>query len=399
MFDLFFRRRLNLSGQEKNRAQIKFKTTILETAKAYREIRISGFPEAFFNHIELLSTRVVNIDNFTRLVRLLPSYLGETFVGLMFLGIVVWLVLSKAPLVEMIPLLTMFGIAGVRVVPGISSLVVGVAQLRHLGPSVTLLYEECTRVPNICDQKRAVSSKGHDTFESLSVKDLAFRYRKDHPWILEGASLDVRRGEMIGITGTSGMGKTTLIDLLLGLLHPQAGNITFNGKHTENLFESWNYNVYYVPQLFFLFDDTVELNVVFSREAKNVNVQGLRKALDLAEMWSFVKGLPKGERTKIGESGVRFSGGQRQRLALARAFYSERQVLVLDEAMSTLDVKTEQKIIDNMTKSLISNTIIMISHRQSVLARCDRVYAIENGKIITKIYRQNPAITDPNGDY
>ena len=189
-------------------------------------------------------------------------------------------------------------------------------------------------------------------------------------------------GESIGFVGPSGCGKTTLVDALLGLLEPQKGRVLYNGKPFYETLGEWHRQVAYLPQEVFLVDDSLRNNIALGVDHSNIDENRLMEAIRQARMNDFLKDIPEGLDTMLGERGVRLSGGQRQRIALARAFYHQREILVLDESTSALDLDTERLIVDEIKRLKGQKTLIIIAHRLSTLAHCDKVYELDGGRII-----------------
>lgn len=194
--------------------------------------------------------------------------------------------------------------------------------------------------------------------------------------------MSLKRGEAIGIIGTSGSGKTTLINLLLGLLDPDSGEIFFDGLSLQENKELWQRQVAYIPQQILLIDDTLKKNIAFGINEKDIDDEKVTDSIDKASLLNVIKGLPDGVETILGERGVKLSGGQRQRIALARAFYHDRNILIMDESTSALDNETEKEIIREIKKLHGKKTMIVIAHRHSTVAHCDRIYKIEKGMVV-----------------
>jgi ABC-type bacteriocin/lantibiotic exporter with double-glycine peptidase domain len=225
-----------------------------------------------------------------------------------------------------------------------------------------------------------------DSFKVLSLDAVSFKYPKVHINILDNISLNIKSGDSIGIIGASGCGKTTLINLILGLLEPQSGKISYNGNVLmNNDLDNWRSHIAYLPQQIFLIDDTLRNNVALG--VSNVDEKKLITAINQAQLGDFLANLPNGVDSFIGERGVLLSGGQRQRIALARAFYHDRDVLIMDEATSALDNDTEREVVDEIKRLKGKKTIIVIAHRITTLRFCDVIYKLDNGKI------------DSHGDY
>ena len=199
---------------------------------------------------------------------------------------------------------------------------------------------------------------------------------------LHNISIEIKSGDSIGIIGVSGSGKTTLIDTLLGLLAPQDGKIFYNNNLMADSLKEWRSQVAYLPQQVFLIDNTLRHNVALGLEDNEIDDDALHKALHKAQLSGLIDQLEQGVNTMIGENGVRLSGGQRQRIALARAFYHNRNVLVLDEATSALDNETESEIVEEIRRLKGKVTMIVIAHRHSTIEHCDRIFRLEEGRIV-----------------
>ncbi|MEO0688271.1 MAG: ATP-binding cassette domain-containing protein, partial [Cyanobacteria bacterium J06649_11] len=191
----------------------------------------------------------------------------------------------------------------------------------------------------------------------------------------------IKKGESIGFIGQSGAGKTTLVDIVLGLLIPQQGDILVDGASIYNNLEDWKCLIGYIPQSIFLMDDTLEKNIAFGVESEQIDEQKLWQAIEMAQLSDVVGKLPDGVRTNVGERGVLLSGGQRQRVGIARALYHDSEILVLDEATAALDNSTEKLVTDSIALLSGSKTIITIAHRLSTVENCDHIYLLDSGKV------------------
>jgi ABC-type multidrug transport system fused ATPase/permease subunit len=219
-------------------------------------------------------------------------------------------------------------------------------------------------------------------FSELEIRDLKFNYAGTQSEALAGVSVSIKRGEAVGLVGQSGSGKSTLVDVLLGFLTPQAGSVLVNGTDIESSLQWWRSRVGYVPQSIFLTDDTLRRNVAFGLPEEEIDENSVRTALRSAQLEEFVSSLPEGENTMVGERGVRLSGGQRQRIGIARALYNNPEVLVLDEATSSLDTETEHGVMQAVQALQGDKTVIIVAHRLSTVEYCDRLYRLDEGRIV-----------------
>ena len=228
-----------------------------------------------------------------------------------------------------------------------------------------------------------------DVKESIEMKDITYAYPNTERLIFDHADLKIPVGASVGIVGTSGAGKSTVVDILLGLLEPSTGHIYADGvdvKETGN-YRKWLKNIGYIPQMIFMLDDTIRKNVAFGVPEDKIDENRLWEVLKEAQLDEFIKTLPEGLETGIGERGIRLSGGQRQRIGIARALYNDPEVLILDEATSALDNDTEAAIMESINRLHGRKTLIIIAHRLQTIEKCDIVYRVEDGR--AKIERGN----------
>jgi ABC-type multidrug transport system fused ATPase/permease subunit len=289
--------------------------------------------------------------------------------------------------------LGIFALASVRLLPAFGNLISGINVIRGNSYSLDRLFfdfKELEKEKLISNFDSARVShkllpKGQQTFQfsdRVILNSLTFQYPNTTRNILEDISLSIRKGESIGLIGKSGAGKTTLVDVILGLFIPQFGDIKVDGVSVYSDLRSWQNMLGYVPQSIFLIDDTLERNIAYGVADHLIDQNKLKKAIAMAQLGKVVEQLPDGVKTIIGERGVLLSGGQRQRVGIARVLYHEREILVFDEATAALDTETEH-LITEATKALAgSKTIIIIAHRLSTIEHCDCIYQLEQGRIL-----------------
>jgi ABC-type multidrug transport system fused ATPase/permease subunit len=294
------------------------------------------------------------------------------------------MVLLGEALTEFIPTIGVFGVAALRLKPTANSLASSLITFRFYRDSVRRLTADMQGVERLVSPVNATSSLGKtiDPFEELTLNNVSFTYQGMSQNALQNISLRVSKGEALGLIGPSGSGKTTLVDLLLGLLEPQSGKVKCNGFPLWEVLSDWRAQVAYLPQQVFLIDNTLRCNVALGETESEIEESRLQEALRQARLSELVEQLPQGVNTILGERGVRLSGGQRQRIALARAFYHGRSVLVMDEATSALDNETEREIVEEIKRLKGQKTMIVIAHRLTTVQHCDRIYRLEQGRII-----------------
>ena len=219
---------------------------------------------------------------------------------------------------------------------------------------------------------------------AIELKDIVYAYPNTDKLIFDHASLTIPIGTSVGIVGTSGAGKSTIVDILLGLLEVQEGSICADGAEVKSRYRNWLKNIGYIPQMIFMLDDTIRRNVAFGVHDENIDEERVWEVLREAQLDEFVRELPEGLDTGIGERGIRLSGGQRQRIGIARALYYDPEVLILDEATSALDNDTEAAIMDSINRLHGRKTLVIIAHRLQTIEKCDLVYRVENGQAIAQ---------------
>jgi ABC-type multidrug transport system fused ATPase/permease subunit len=268
-----------------------------------------------------------------------------------------------------------------RLLPSFNVILSSVSIIRYALPAVQQIQRDLNDT-FVYQRNISTDNKIRTTeFKTLTLKDVSFNYASSEIRVISNLSLEIYRHQSIGLIGGSGAGKTTLVDLILGLLKPSNGEIFVNNEPIRNNPETWWSMVAYIPQSPFLSDDTIKRNIALGIDDKSIDEMKIDVAIAASQLESFVEQLPNGLNTMIGDRGIRLSGGQRQRIAIARALYFDRQVLIFDEATSSLDSNTENEIVAAIEALHGSKTMIIIAHRMSTLAYCDRIIEIKQGRV------------------
>lgn len=287
-----------------------------------------------------------------------------------------------------IPSLGAFAVAAFRILPSLSKLSRSVSQIIFFMPTLDATYKSLKESKEYVEDDssyRLERVENKEIFkEVIEIKNVTWKYRKAKSEVLKELSMTIKKGESIAFIGGSGAGKTTLADIILGLLKPQQGMVTVDGKDIFSIPKEWSRMIGYVPQAVFLTDDTVRNNIAFGLPKEDIDEELVWKALEQAQLKEFIKGLPKGLDTIVGERGVKFSGGQRQRISIARALYYEPEILVLDEATAALDNETETAIMEAIDSLKGSKTLIIIAHRLTTIQNCNKIYEIVNGQAVIR---------------
>lgn len=356
-----------------------------EAFAGVKEMKVMGLEEVYAARFRDPARLSAKARATTQSLGTLPRYLIE---GLAFATMVLMLFLmverAGGNFNAAVPTISLFAVAALRMLPALQNSYYWLTQIRSGQAALNDLHREYVDARAAFTRLPAQGRGRIDLTASLELKELTFRYAPDRPPVVDGLSLTVKAGDTIGIVGGTGAGKTTLIDLLLGLLQQESGAILVDGKPIEaGDVRSWQRAIGYVPQTIFLADSTVAANIAYGQPADRIDMQAVEDAARLACLHDFVMSdLPEGYATRIGERGVRLSGGQRQRIGIARALYTNPSLLVLDEATSALDNLTEQAVMNAVHAIGRAKTIIMIAHRLSTVQACDCIHLLERGKVV-----------------
>ena len=374
------RRKLVQWGNEREKADSLITKTTLEGLGGIKDIKLLHVESFFISKFiqnQNLKSRVSSNSN---TVAQLPRYYLELISVFGLVLFIISMLYQNKDIPTLIATIGVFVAAVFRLMPSLNKILTAFQNIKYYSSSVDIVYSEFLNLQNkSLDQEEKDLEVPKDKIE---IQNLSFSYNSDLKPILNEVNLEIKVGETIGIIGGSGEGKSTFVDLLNGLYKPTGGKILADNKKIQNNLYSWNKNIGYVAQDIFLIDDTVEQNITFGRDQDNIDYEALNYALKKAQLIDFVEGLAQGLKTKVGERGVQISGGQKQRIGMARALYNDPEILILDEATSSLDTKTEQALMEAIYSLKKKKTIIIVAHRMSTLTKCDRIFEIKNNKLI-----------------
>ena len=394
IYDRFFRIKMLSEGKKANNEMTIIIKSLKEGLGGLKVVRILGIESYFIDKLRISALKNAKYVSNANTIITAPRYILELTM-IFFVVIITILMLKDTGNIEsVVSLLAMFGVAAMRLIPSASLLMGGVSRLRIGRHATHILYSDLNKIEAFQKDEKFLklnlkNSGNHlyNKFQKIELKNVGFRYSNANDDCLKNVSIEIKRGEAVGIIGRSGSGKTTLVDVMLGLLKNTSGEIDFNNNPIEKDIDSWRSCVAYLPQYSFITDATIRENISIGLNIKKVKDEYIWDVLELARLKPFVESLPQGLDTILGEEGTRLSGGQRQRIALARAFFHNRDVIIMDESTSSLDEETELEIVDAIKSLHGKKTIIVIAHKVKILQNCDRVYKIENGysKIFSSI--------------
>lgn len=376
------RKKLRVLGQrrvEANRLRFKLAGEMLTGIK---EVKLAGLEKLFLQRFAAPSAEMARTMASANVIGQLPRFALETVAFSGVLLMVLYLLWQGKPLNDVLPVLGLYAFASYRMLPGLQAIFTGLATVRSNLPALDSLLEDMDIEAEAEKPLRQVEPLPFE--RSIALENVTFRYPTGERPVLRDLSLEIRKGEWNAFVGPTGSGKSTLVDLILGLLEPDAGRVLVDGQPIIGTdMRRWQRNAGYVPQQIFLADDTVARNIAFGDEDEQIDEARLRRAAEVAQIADFVeRELPQGFETKVGERGIRLSGGQRQRIGIARALYREPRLLVLDEATSALDGATEERFFEALRREFRECTVISIAHRLTTTRDFDCIHVLEAGAIV-----------------
>ena len=358
---------------------------ISQTVQGIKEVKVGGKEQYFVNEYVKCGKGYVDAVQKYSLYNNVPKLLLETACVCTMVGYMIFQVLRGVSTSDMMGLLTTLGAAAIVLLPCVNRINNQINSIAYFEPffmGVSDNLQDEINGDNVDisfatdeDEKLPVTSR-------IELRDITYAYPGTEKLIFNHADMVIPIGKSVGIVGTSGAGKSTIVDILLGLLDVKTGTICADGKDVKENYRKWLKNIGYIPQMIFMLDDTIRSNVAFGVPADRIDENRVWEVLKEAQLDEFVKTLPEGLDTGIGERGIRLSGGQRQRIGIARALYHDPEVLVLDEATSALDNDTEKAIMNSINMLHGKKTLIIIAHRLQTIEKCDIVYRVEDGKAV-----------------
>jgi ABC-type multidrug transport system fused ATPase/permease subunit len=343
-----------------------------------KDVKVLGREAQFLARYTAHDRSVAKMQERQLTLSALPRLWLELLAAIGLTALVITMLLEGRPVAALVPTLGLFSVAAFRLMPSVSKVVTAVQNLRYARPVIDTLTVELALAENVSSSDGAVSLPFR---ESLRLSNLSYTYPGGAEPALRDIELTIPRGTSIGFVGGSGAGKTTLIDVILGLLTPTRGAVTVDGTDIRANVRGWQSQIGYVPQSIYLTDDTLRANVAFGLPPEKTDDEAVWRALRAAQLEEFVRALPQQLESVVGERGVRLSGGQRQRIGIARALYNDPSVLVLDEATSSLDTATEHGVMEAVDALHGDKTILIVAHRASTVQRCDVIVRLARGQI------------------
>lgn len=346
-----------------------------------KEIKVLNRDKTFVKNYDNNFAKYVRVLRLNRLIGVMPKYIIEMVCMTGLLSAIIFkMYFGRKELVEFVPQLAIFAVAAFRLLPSVGRINEHLSAVIYAMPSLDLIYHDLQEIESI---SRDVGEKDNNwKFQkSIELKGITYRYPDGDIDVIENASLVINKGETVAFIGASGAGKSTIVDILLGLLAPQRGKILADEMDIYKNLKTWQKEIGYIPQTIYLSDDTITNNVAFGVAEDEINIQSVIHALQQAQLYDFIDTLPEGLDTFVGDRGIRLSGGQKQRIGIARALYHDPEILVLDEATSALDGDTENAVMEAIERLQGQKTIIIIAHRLTTIKNADVIFEVENGTV------------------
>lgn len=379
------KKKLNAIGKRNQDIQSRIAKWRIQSIYGLKDVKVLNRQDFFIrNYYESgkvgaeLATKYAVLNN-------LPHLVIETIFMATILGFMMALLTSGQNLSAFLPQLMAFGVAAIRVMPSANRINTYMTEIAYEQPSLDFVYENLTDAmktnKKMAAERAKVAGGALHLEKEIRLEGITFRYPDGDRNIFSDASMVIPKGKSVGIKGASGAGKSTIVDILLGLLHVQKGEITCDGANIFSNYESWLSQIGYIPQSIYLIDESIRDNIAFGIDEREIDDARIREVAAEAQLLEFIDSLPEGLDTKIGDRGVRLSGGQRQRIGIARALYHNPEILVFDEATSALDNETEAALMGAINSFHGRKTMIIIAHRLNTIENCDLIYEVKGEKI------------------
>lgn len=373
------KKKLKVWGEEREVLDGKILKTLTNSLSGIKEVKLFHKEGYFINMLKENNTRKAKISaNFQTLSQIPRFYLELiTIIGMVVLILVLFY--NGIKTTEIVTLLGVFVAAAFRMIPSINRILSALQNIKFYGSTVKKIYDQ---IIGFNYSKSNLNFKKFSFNKEIKLEGIQFSYKEKK--ILNFTNLEIKKGTTIGVVGPSGSGKSTLVDLINGLLKPLKGSVSVDGTNIDEIIKPWQQSLGYVGQEIFLMDDTIKANIAFGVIDQEININNIYKALEAAQLSTFIDELKLGINTRVGERGIQLSGGQKQRLGIARALYRNPSILIFDEATASLDHETEKQVMNSIYNLKQNKTMIIIAHRISTLNHCDKVYEVKNGNIKLK---------------
>lgn len=389
IYFLFVRKKIRTLGRENRKVTARMYKAIQQAMGGIKEVKIMGREKYFAEVYNEAGIESVRVGKHYAVISAIPARLIETLCMCTILGILALKIAGGEDLTVVVPSLSAFAVAAIRLLPRANGINACINSITYNMPSLEALYddlqeserEDAARLREIEQKKQQKKTVSVGEEQDIFVRGVTYTYPNKQEPVLKNVSLTISHATSVGIVGATGAGKTTLVDLILGLLKPDSGTICYGTLDIHEDYAQWQKHIGYIPQTIYLVDDTIRSNVALGIETDQIDDTAVWRALENAQLADFVRGLENGLDTVIGERGVRISGGQRQRIGIARALYYDPEILFFDEATSSLDNETEAAVMESINALGSQKTMIIVAHRLTTLRGCDKIYRVDEAGV------------------
>ncbi len=371
-----------LSQEMSDNKSYKIKS-LQESFGSIKEIKIYNKENYFFNLFNIYNKKVVDIEGYETFLKRLPRLWFEFLCVLIFVTFLVFtMTLSNIDIINLTPILGLFGVATIRLIPSINRILLSVQTINFGEAALIMLDENLNGIQQPVGINNVSSNKKKFT-KTLTFENVSFSFNEDKK-IIDNINLNIERGDFVGFFGETGVGKTTLLNILLGLIKPTFGKIKIDGENIENNLSQWQSKIGFVPQSIYLLDDTIRKNIAFGVSDIEIDHKKMISVIRDSQLEKFVLNLPKKENSFVGERGMQISGGQLQRIGIARALYINPEILIFDESTSSLDNETELKIMETIKNVKKDKTVIFVSHKKTPMKFCNKLFEVKKSGVIIR---------------
>lgn len=382
LYFLFIKGKVKAFGIEVRNNNESINKTIIESFGGIKEVKYLGREKHFIDNYDKYYSGFSDSFRKYQVLSVILRPIMETICIIGMLSVVILKIARGVSMSYFIPTLSLFVVAAFRMLPSFSRMSSFLSQIVFNKSAVDFVYSDLMIINSLSDNNyNETKQKFLDFEKEISIENVSFSYSPQMKEVLTSVNMKIRKNESIGLIGPSGQGKTTLADIILGLLVPTNGSVKVDGVNISDNLNSWHKKIGYIPQNIFLCNDTIRSNIAFGICEDDIDDDKIWGALEEAQLVDFVKSLEEGVNTVVGERGVRLSGGQRQRIGIARALYHNPDILVLDEATSALDNETETAVMEAISRLMGNKTLIIIAHRLSTIKNCDYIYQVSEGNV------------------
>lgn len=372
-------------GKDCQRYKSKIYQWINQALGGIKEVKILNRESYFLDSYNSYYEKYTGALCVLKLIAMIPKYIVEAVcMSGLVLAIIIKMLFGEADMIYYIPQLTVFATAAFRLLPSVGRINGYLTQMLSAMPSIDLVYRDLKEVEKYEEERAQESDIPFELNDHIQIADVTYRYPDGVDDVIHKVNFTIPKGKTVAFIGPSGAGKTTMVDIILGLLKPTEGTIYADGMDIHQNLNKWHKQIGYIPQAIYLADDSIRANIAFGVKEEDISEEAVKRAIRQAQLEEFIQTLPDREKTYVGDRGIRLSGGQRQRIGIARALYHNPEILVLDEATSALDNETETAVMESIDSLQGMKTMMIIAHRLTTIRNADYVFEVADGSVVSK---------------